>query len=153
MTRQRGVEVRLPQFGDVPIIADRLRLADVEECHAAGVWDIRGAIHEGIVHSTLCYVVTVDGRPEAIFGVRPWSDWGVPWMLGTDVVPQQRRALIALAPRYIDLMLRAYPRLMNHVHARNTKAVRWLRRAGFTLHEARPHPETGEAFHVFVMEA
>jgi hypothetical protein len=90
--------------------------------------------------------------PAAVFGVRAWGDAGVPWLLGTEVLVAQRRAFIRQAPAYIDLMLQAFPRLLNHVHAENTRAVLWLKRAGFTLHAPHPHPATGVPFHLFTME-
>lgn len=153
MKPQSVVDVRHPWDGDVAIVADRLRRADVAECHAAGVTDIRGVIWDGVKHSELCWTACVNGRPEAIFGARSFGDWGVPWFLGTDAVLTHRRAFVRMAPRYIRMMLQRFPRLMNHVHVDNEQAVRWLRGAGFTLRDAHPHPNTGEAFILFTMEA
>jgi hypothetical protein len=56
------------------------------------------------------------------------------------------------APRYIRMMLEDNPRLVNRVHARNSVAVRWLQRVGFTLHPATPE-QNGEMFHTFEMSA
>lgn len=147
-----GVEIRPAVLADADIVAADLRAADRAECLAAGVADVRGAIREGIEHSALCWTALVDGQPVAVFGVRAWGDSGVPWLLGTEALVVHRRAFIRQAPTYIDLMLQAFPRLLNHVHADNTRAVLWLRRAGFTLHPTHPHPATGAPFHLFTME-
>ena len=137
---------------DAAAVAANLRDADRAECAAAGVDDFEGVIADGIEHSALCWTAWVDGQPAAVFGVRAWDEVGVPWMLGTDAVQVHRRAFIQLAPAYIDQMLQAFPRLLNHVHARNTLAVRWLKHAGFALQEPHAHPSTGEPFHVFTMD-
>jgi hypothetical protein len=43
--------------------------------------------------------------------------------------------------------------LVNFVHAENTTSVRWLRRLGFTVHEAQAFGALGEPFHPFEMRA
>lgn len=151
------VDIRAAVPGDVPSVADRMRAADVAEGRAAGITDLRGALHEGRTRSTWCLTAVAD-RPVAMFGVRPWQDdaltlTGVPWFIGTDDLVAHRRAFNRLAPDYIVRMLRAYPRLMNRVHARNTAAVAWLARVGFTVHPPHAHPATGEPFHWFTKEA
>ncbi|MBT9467217.1 MAG: hypothetical protein IV113_24630 [Hydrogenophaga sp.] len=100
--------------------------------------------------------ILVNGEVAAIFGLVPLSmtaGTGAPWLLGTDLVTEHRRALMREVPPYIAAMLRAYPHLKNLVHADNDFAVRWLRRAGFLLHDPKPHPVTGAPFHLFEMRA
>lgn len=160
MTRlPAGVEIRAPRPGDAAYIAEHLRDADLAELIAAGLAeliaagldDIEGVIQEGIDHSALCWTATAEGRPVCVFGVREWEGRGVPWLLGTQEMAAHRRAFIALAPSYIGLMLEAFPVLINHVHAANEQAVRWLARAGFQLMAPEPHPDTGEPFQQFTM--
>jgi hypothetical protein len=147
-----AVEIRAPQPGDAWTVANHLREADLNELIAAGLDDIEGVIQEGIDLSALCWTATADGRPVCVFGVREWEGRGVPWLLGTQEMAAHRRAFIAQAPAYIELMLEAFPVLINHVHAKNEQAVRWLRRAGFALQEPHAHPATGEAFLMFTKE-
>ena len=133
-----------------------MRAQDVDECLAAGHSDMRQVLAHGVAKSTWACTAAVGGVPAAIFGVAPLSPnlldpTGVPWLLGTDLVPQHQRALARLAPRYITEMLRAYPRLMNVVHARNTVSLRWLERMGFSIHPPHRHKGTGEMFHLFEM--
>ncbi len=153
MTRPSvAVEIRAPQPGDAAHIAAHLREADLDELIAAGLDDIEPVIQEGIDHSALCWTATVDGRPLCVFGVREWEGKGAPWLMGTLEMAAHKRAFIAQAPAYIGLMLEAFPVLINHVHAANEQAVRWLMRAGFKLQAPEPHPATGELFQTFTME-
>lgn len=151
MTRLSAAEIRAPRPGDAEAVASDLRGADLAELIAAGLDDIEAVIQDGIDHSALCWTATVEGRPVCVFGVREWEGQGVPWLLGTEEMAQHRRAFIALAPAYIRLMLEAFPVLINHVHAANELAVRWLKRAGFTLAAPHDHPNTGEPFQLFTM--
>lgn len=150
------VEVVQPTAAHVEELAANLRDADRWELMAAGHTDHRKAIADSLTLSTHAAAALIEGRVAAIFGLAPLSlltGVGAPWLLGTDLVTQHRRALMRLAPAYIGAMLRAYPHLVNLVHADNEFAVRWLRRAGFTFHPAHPHPATGALFHRFEMRA
>lgn len=148
-----AVEVRPVAPGDVEALAAGLRQQDRAELDAAGHTDHLQTIRASVQMSDWARTATVDGEVACIFGVAPMGGLldarGVPWMLGTDLVPQNRRALARLAPQYIRSMLQMYPHLLNTVHARNTLAVRWLARAGFTLHA--PHDYNGEPFQRFEM--
>lgn len=147
------VDVRAPIGADCVELAAGLRQQDVDELNAAGYSDHLKVIRVSVARSDWARTALVDGKVACIFGVAPMGGLldprGVPWMLGTDLVPQNRRALARLAPGYIRSMLQTYPHLLNTVHARNTLAVRWLARAGFTLHA--PHDHNGEPFQLFEM--
>ncbi|WP_322470295.1 hypothetical protein SOM08_06215 [Hydrogenophaga sp. SNF1] len=150
------VETVQPTSAHVDELADNLRAADRVELRCSGHTDHRKAIADSLACSTHMATVLIDGRVAAILGLAPLSlvcGVAAPWLLGTDLVTRHRRALMRLAPSYIGAMLRAYPHLVNMVHADNEFAVRWLRRAGFTFHPAQPHPATGAPFHRFEMQA
>ena len=150
---QSAVETRTPTLDDVIELANGLRKQDRDELDAAGHTNHIAVISDGIKRSDWTLTATVDGEVACIFGLARagsvLAPIGVPWMLGTNLVPRNGRALARLAPQYIQEMLLAYPRLVNVVHARNKVAVGWLRRVGFTLHPAQPHGPHGEPFHVF----
>ena len=136
------------------LVAD-MRQADRDECAAAGALDLDGAVRGGVRTSALCWTATVDGEVAAIFGVVPVSllgDDGVVWMLGTPLVARNARSLMRIFRPYLGLMLKAYPHLLNYVHARNRTALGWLRRTGFTL-GAPVAAATGEMFYPFEMRA
>lgn len=150
------VEIRPATYWDVPYVVAKLRQADVDECHALGVNSIPDALWDGVALSDWAMCAEVRGVPAALFGVRAWRDEkvgrvGVPWMVCTTAVGKHGRAVMRLAPDYIARMLRAYPRLTNRVHARNVRAVLWLRRMGFTMHPEHAHEATGAPFHWFTM--
>lgn len=131
-----------------------MRAQDVAEVRAAGHTDMHAVIASSIARSTMCWACYVDGQLAAIFGCAPFGSAldsrGVPWLLGTDLIPKHRRTLMRHARRYIARMLAAYPALINTVHAENTVAVEWLRHMGFHLEPAAPI-HTGAMFHVFTM--
>jgi hypothetical protein len=134
-----------------------MRQQDRDELTAWGYPDARLAVRESVRDSVWCRTCLVDGEVAAITGLaRGGSDdapFGIPWLLGTELVPKHGRVLARYARAYIPEMLQVYPRLINHVHAKNTVAVAWLRRIGFSLREPHQHPPTGEPFHVFEMHA
>lgn len=154
---QPVVEVAAPTAAHVAELVANLRQQDIDELRALGHEDLAAPIHEGVARSTWCHTLLIDGQVAAIFGVAPLGTLldarGVPWLLGTDLIWPNRRALARLARRYILAMLRDHPHLTNIVHAKNTHATRWLRRAGFTLAEPQALGPHGEMFHLFEMRA
>ena len=151
------VEIRAVQPDDVIDLVVNMRQADLEELAALKVRDFVGAVAHSIEHSAFCYTATSDGKVAAIFGVVPAAGmidpWGVPWMLGTDLVRKHQRVLMRESRPYIQRMLRAYPHLFNYVHAENHAAKRWLKSVGFSLQPAEPHGPLGAPFHRFDMRA
>ena len=148
--------IRPTEPGDAALLIANLRAADRAECQAYGQSDIAAGIEASVRRSILCWSGWVDGELAAILGVAPvnvLTGMGSPWMLGTPVLDRHQRVLVRSTPEYIARMLKAFPHLVNFVHARNTTSVRWLRRLGFTLHEAVPFGPLGEPFHPFEMRA
>lgn len=150
------VLIRPTEPGDAAHLFARLRPADVAECEAYGHADLAAALEANVRRSILCWSGFVDGELAAILGVVPvnvLAGIGSPWMLGTPVLDRHSRVLIRRTPEYIARMLLAFPRLVNFVHARNTTSVRWLKRLGFTLHEAVPYGPLSKPFHPFELRA
>jgi hypothetical protein len=143
-----------PTDAAVDELIANMREQDVAEVYAAGHSDLRKVVEEGVRISRWSLAARIDGELACIFGLAvrgsALTPLGVPWLLGTPLVPKHRRVLARLAPRYIQGMLQTAPRLLNTVHARNTVAVQWLKRMGFRLHEPFAAP-TGEMFHLFEM--
>jgi len=150
-----GVDIRNTQPGDAVVLAASLRKQDLDEVRACGFNDPVEAIEVSIKSSDWCHTAWDGEQIVCIVGLAPsgtvLTSYGVPWMLGSDLVLTHRRALARAARDYTAAMLRRYPRLVNVVHADNTVAVRWLSRIGFTLDAAKPHPKTGAMFHRFEM--
>lgn len=152
------VSHRNPTLDDVLHVATHMRAADIAECNAMGERDLVDVLRTGVRSSVWSHTVLIDDVPACILGVAPHGSLltatsGVPWMLGTDLVTRHRRAFIRTAPAYIEKMLGTFSHLLNYVHAENVQAVRWLRRAGFTLHPAVQAGPYGAMFHLFEMGA
>lgn len=148
--------IRPTEPEDVEILIANLRASDLAECQAYGDPDIAKGIRSSARRSLLCWSGFADGELGAIMGVTPISitgGIGSPWMLGTPVLDKHSRVLVRRTPQYIGRMLKAFPHLVNFVHTNNTTSVQWLRRLGFTIHEAIPYGPLGEPFHPFELRA
>lgn len=112
-----------------------MRAADVIECSAMGHTP-RQALRAGLLSSSLCLTATVDGRAEAMFGLvvtNALCGEGSPWMLGTEAIYRHPRAMLRWGPRILAAMFDSTPLLENLVAEDNDRAVRFLRRIGFTI--------------------
>ena len=150
------VTIRATEPGDAELLAANMRASDIAEITACGHPDPLWVARRSVAQSMLCWSAFADGELACIIGVAPVSvisGIGSPWMLGTPVLDANRRVLVRKTPDYIRQMLKAFPHLVNYVHAENATSVRWLRRLGFILHEAAPFGALGEAFHRFEMRA
>lgn len=152
------VKVRQLRAGDVWAVLANLRQADLDEITALvgedGVFD---AVTTSARCSARAWSLVNDEEVLAVFGVAP-ADLtdpvvGMPWMVGTDGVARHRRAFMRLCKVYIPRMLECYPRLVNLVDARNSRAIAWLKHAGFTFAPPVAAGLAGEPFYPFVMEA
>lgn len=90
-----------------------------------------------VMNSEDAWVITDDGKAICVYGAGP-SDTpssGIVWMLGTPGMEKPRakiaigRATYAVVERWHD----RWPRLFNHVDARNSMSILWLLRAGFEV--------------------
>jgi hypothetical protein len=148
------IVIRATQPGDAELLAAAMRPADIAEVRACGHEPLEAA-RRSVAQSLLCWSAFKGDQLICILGCAPISlvsGIGSPWMLATPLLDAQSRVLVRLTPRYIATMLKAFPHLVNHVHAENTASVRWLKRLGFTLSEAAPFGAQGEAFHRFEMK-
>ena len=149
------ITVRPPHASDICRLLRGLRQADRAEIAAAGC-DPRTIIEQSVHDSPFCWAALADGELILLFGVAPMRGQpgtGIPWAMGTDLVQTHRRTLMRRVPAYIALMLRAYPRLVNFVHAENDRSIHWLRHMGFTLEPAAPHGPHLAMFRRFEMRA
>jgi hypothetical protein len=150
-----AVELRAPTPADLTELAENLRAQDRAELDASGWTDYAEALDVATKTSRWSRAATINGELACVFGCAEHGSLlapsGVPWLLGTDVLPRHRRVLQQWAPRYIAAMLQEYPRLYNAVHVDNTVAVHWLERLGFKMHPATPVPPNGAMFRIFEM--
>jgi hypothetical protein len=150
------VLIRPTEAGDAHELAQRLRASDAHEVRAYGHLDPVHACERSVGQSLLCWTAFINGELAAILGCAPVSvvsGIGSPWMLGTPVLDAHSRVLVRSTPGYIAKMLKAFPHLVNYVHADNLTSQRWLQRLGFAMYAATPFGALGEPFHRFEMRA
>lgn len=143
--------------GDVEYLIENIRALDLQEVQAmAGKGRWQKAMHMGVRCSLYAKTCVINGKVAAIIGAGPLSmahAEGVPWMLGTDQVDENPRAVMALSRQYIPQMLALFPSLVNYVDARNTRSVKYLARLGFKISPPEPFGPYGLLFHKFEMKA
>lgn len=127
--------------------AANLCAADLAELRAAGIDDALTMLQHALPECLWVQEATWEGETVAIFGVRPMQDAGVPWMLTTTAMDRAGHAAVALAARRaVRRMQREFPRLLNMVHRRNERAIRFVQALGFHVHRDQPCGPGGEFF-------
>lgn len=142
--------------GDVGRLAASMREVDVDEMLASSGPDIEASLHRSVDCSLHAWSVDHDGELVAMFGFAPYTLLGrraAPWCLATPGLSRIPGMLTRIARRYCAAVREVYPDLVNHVDARNTPSIRWLKRIGFTVdQEAAPFGRAGLPFHRFEMK-
>lgn len=125
---------------DARELAPLLRAEDRAEVLALGCEPVDGLL-QSLTASREAWTWRDEGRIICIGGVAPLSligQTGVPWLLGSDLVPVHRRAFMLETRRMVARWLGMFSVLWNVVDARYAEAIRWLRWLGFTLGEPLP---------------
>lgn len=137
-------------------IAANLRQSDRDEVKASSALSPEDALLASVQLSSHAYVVLSDhplcSGPIAAFGAapHPLPGVGVAWMLGTDGIRRESRAIAHRCRRYMDELNAAYFMLWNFIDARNELSMRWLRWGGFELLAEHPnHGPEGRTFFTF----
>lgn len=135
---------------EIEFVAAHMRDADRQELAACSGRTPLDALMKAVPTSILTGVVYRRDTPCAIFGTKPLSlieGIGSPWVLGTDAMYGDPSVLTRLGRWYLAAVQEQFPRLVNFVDARNTRAVTWLEHIGFELGDAAPHGVAGLPFH------
>jgi len=125
---------------DARELALLLRAEDRAEVLALGREPVEGLL-EGLRSAREAWTWRDDGRIICMAGIGPLTligYTGVPWLLGSDLVPAHRRAFMVETRRTVARWLTIFPMLSNVVDARYAAAIRWLRWLGFTIGEPFP---------------
>lgn len=128
--------VRPPRRADIPVLVANLREADRQELEAARGGEPHEAVRSALALSSHRWAMDVDGNLGLVGGIVTVSllnGIGSPWLLGTTELDRIPGALTKIGLRYRDVALGLFPELVNYVDARNVKAIRWLKRLGFTV--------------------
>lgn len=124
---------------DVLLLAERMRACDRAELVASGAGDVLRVLRESVATSAECHSFFVGDELAAIVGVahkNMLARVGVPWALGTDVMDDHPRLVLACTRLMLLRWRNDYDCLNNWVHAENTRSIRWLRWAGFVVEPA-----------------
>lgn len=123
------------EWRHINAVAGRMRTVDAQECRAMGR-EPKQALRTAFMTSEKAWTAMVDGKPEAMFGVVVESlidRVGTPWFLGTDAVYRHGRELLMHGPGILARMGDSSRALRNLVSSRNDRAIRLLRKWGFTV--------------------
>lgn len=141
-----------PNSKDIQYIAQNMRDQDVTEVYASGGYTPIDALNQSLECSTLSSIALINDEPCAALGLVIPSllgGIGIPWLLGTEKVVQNKKVFMKETKSGILDMLTLCDKLVNYVHKENTVSVRWLKYMGFTLYEPEPFGIYGELFHKF----
>ena len=150
-----SIEIRDSFPEDVNLIKGKLRPADTEEILAFGITAAKALwrSYKGAIFRRTAFV---DGEIAAIWGCggTVMGDVGRPWLLTTYAA--EKISPLRFTRIYQDEVLRmldVFPRLVNYVDSRYTKATRLLDIIGFELDEPEPVGVNGILFQKFEMRA
>lgn len=147
------ITIRRAKVADAISLAPRLRSADRDEIKAALGMTPEAALPLFIQGNYVWAGVDPSGEVFGLFGIDPVHNnpyLGIVWMVTSPAIMAHRRELIRLAPKWLKRLHRVRPLIGNHIDARNTTHIRWLKRMGFSF--LRTHPEFGvekRPFHEF----
>lgn len=97
---------------------------------------------EGVVVSLRAsreaWTARADGEILCMTGIAPLTaigPTGVPWLVGTDIVPRHARHFLCESHRLVERWLEMFPVLRTFVDSRYKQAIRWLDHAGFRVRD------------------
>lgn len=126
---------------DAHELAPQLRAPDRAEVIALGIEPVEGLLQSLHSSQEAWTARTPEGAIICMAGVCPATltgPTGVPWLLGSDLVPVYRRPFMLETRAMVARWLTLFPVLRNIVDARYAAAIRWLRWLGFTIGEPLP---------------
>lgn len=154
MKTHKDVEIRISRQEDILPIAQRMRAADVKEVYDSHRFSPCKALLAGMKARGNCWTILGDGIPEGMVGIIPlslFSDRGLPWMLGTDVLVEDKTLFIRLTRKLFEEAVKGFNYLENYKSIDNKIALRWLESMGFSVAE-EPIMVNGVAFKKFYKE-
>ena len=138
---------------DLGLIMKNLRDADMEEAYLISGGTPWTALMDSVSNSDEAWIEYADGVPVAAYGVgADDSGNGYPWMVGTKGLERHRKQVMRESRKKIAEWRPWYASFGNFVFARNTTAIRWLKRLGFTINPAIPVGPFVAPFHPFNMD-
>ena len=131
-------------------LAPNLRAADALEVKVSSGLSPLNALLASVELSTHSWTALLDGKPEIMWGVAPYSysnsrlNQGVVWLLSSDELYRIPRRFVKESNIYVSKMFETYDTLFNYVHAKNTKSCKWLENMGFEAVDRREEYGVGQ---------
>lgn len=135
-------------------VAKHARQTDIVEVYESSRRDMLSALRSSTQRSEATATITVGDEPVGLCGVgrvSMLSNFGVPWMIGTDTMTREARLLLPYARDIVVKMMVGYDRLTNMVHVDNKASIRWLKYMGFIMGDPQKLGWRGAEFMVFNM--
>lgn len=152
-----SVSIRPATPEDIIAIAARVRPADRDELRASVNHSPEQAMGAGLRYSDAAMTGFIDGEPVCMWGVVRESlicNMGVPWMVATTLLDVHAPTFLRHCRGPVMELLDDYDMLINHVDARNRRAIAWLKWLGFDVEkEPAPFGLAQLPFHRFTMGA
>jgi ribosomal protein S18 acetylase RimI-like enzyme len=145
--------IRIAIVADAEDLAENLRQADLDELKAGGRTSPLEALKSAVMNTDLCYVARELDTDKVIclFGLVVVSEqYGVIWMLGSDLLVKHRKQFIVQAQAFLDQFAKQVKCMGNTVYSKNTLHIAWLRKLGFKFISKIDHPTTNEPFYEFI---
>lgn len=149
------IEFVNPTREHIEYVAVHMRAADAREVSLSHGHTPLQAIDKAYAISRICAIATIDCVPAAAFGLvvgDPLSGIGSPWLLGTDAIFTQPRAMLKWGRVGVGIMHVHCDRLENYVAADNERSIVWLKHLGFHFDEPAPYGVGRAMFRKFYRE-
>ncbi len=119
---------------DIVRVALKLREADRLELKACnGHSNHFDSLRISVKASHQPFTIFNGDEPVGMFGVCPGKECGIPWLLGTDKLTDNKKFFISNSRRITQEWFKRYPVLINYIDCRNQVAIQWLEYLGFTM--------------------
>ncbi len=123
---------------DILPIAMNMREADAKEVWDSNLHSPYKALHKGLNAKGVSWTIIVNGVPIGMMGVSRGtllSDKGIPWLLGTDALVDDRKLFLRVSRVILKNMSKGYKMLENYVSIENKASICWLRHLEFKIGE------------------
>lgn len=135
----KKIDIIKSQQSHIDDLHSKIKQSDIDEVDASHGMTAKEALDMSLHNSHEAYTVTVDGKPEMMFGVVETDEDGVAiiWMLSSDEIFKMVtvKRFIRETKRWVKHFHKEFAVLFNHVDERNMRSLNWLRRVGFKLAE------------------
>jgi len=145
------ITIRESDYKDILPVASLIREEDLEDIRKGCGLPAVVVLSIGIARSPLCWTVFDGNSPIGVFGCLDSGieEVGVPWFLNAPFSKKHTRNLVSLAPQYIEIMKKVFPKLQGAYNPLHLNAVRFLKWAGFTITDTPIITDQGHEFKIF----